>query len=57
VRAQFEQAGITPITLTPGSGGVFDISVDAKLVFSKQQVGRFPTEAEVADIISACAAH
>jgi selenoprotein W-related protein len=29
------------------SGGVFEISVDGKLVFSKKQLGRFPEEAEI----------
>ncbi len=28
---------------------MFEITVDGKLRFSKKQVGRFPTEAEVAD--------
>ncbi len=30
-----------------GSGGIFDVKVDGKLVFSKQKVGRFPEDAEV----------
>lgn len=34
-------------TLTPGSGGVFDVIVDGKTVFSKKSVGRFPNEGEV----------
>jgi selT/selW/selH-like putative selenoprotein len=28
-------------------GGVFEISVDGALVFSKKRLGRFPTEAEI----------
>ena len=31
-----------------GSGGVFEIAVDGKLKFSKKQLGRFPTDDEVA---------
>jgi selenoprotein W-related protein len=34
-------------TLTPGSGGVFDVIVDGKTVFSKKSVGRFPDDGEV----------
>ena len=34
-------------TLTPSSGGVFEVIVDGKPVFSKKQVGRFPNEVEV----------
>jgi selT/selW/selH-like putative selenoprotein len=34
-------------TLTPGSGGIFDVVIDGKMVFSKHQTGRFPTAQEV----------
>ena len=36
-----------------GSGGVFEISVDGKLAFSKKQLGRFPTDDEVAAVAKA----
>jgi len=39
-------------TLVPGSGGVFDVTVDGKLVFSKKKVGRFPEEGEVLGLLS-----
>ncbi len=29
------------------SGGVFEVSLDEELVFSKKQLGRFPEEGEV----------
>ncbi|HKS62455.1 MAG TPA: Rdx family protein [Xanthobacteraceae bacterium] len=35
------------IELVRGSGGVFEITVDGALKFSKQAVGRFPTNAEI----------
>jgi len=38
--------GVEP-TLIEGSGGVFDVSVDGKLVYSKHQTGRFPEEHEI----------
>jgi selenoprotein W-related protein len=33
--------------LIEGGGGIFDVSADGELVFSKHQVGRFPEEDEV----------
>jgi len=33
--------------LIPGDGGVFDVTVDGKMVFSKFRVGRFPETGEV----------
>jgi selT/selW/selH-like putative selenoprotein len=30
-----------------GKGGIFDVSLDGKMVFSKHEVGRFPEEDEV----------
>lgn len=40
------QLGVTP-TLTPGSGGIFDVLVDQKLIFSKHHEGSFPDEDEL----------
>ena len=34
-------------TLIEGSGGIFDVKVDGKLVFSKDEVGRCPNPGEV----------
>jgi len=31
----------------PGVGGVFEITVDGRLAFSKKQTGRFPTDEEI----------
>jgi len=38
--------GIEP-ELIAGSGGIFDVRADGRLVFSKHAAGRFPEEAEV----------
>ena len=35
------------VELVPGVGGVFEITVDGVLKFSKKQTGRFPTDEEV----------
>ena len=37
--------------LVAGAGGVFEISVDGKLVFSKRALSRFPEDGEVVDLI------
>jgi selenoprotein W-related protein len=34
-------------TLVEGSGGVFEVTVDGDLIFSKKQEGRFPEDDEV----------
>jgi selenoprotein W-related protein len=33
--------------LIEGSGGVFDVKVDGKLIYSKHQTGRFPEDEEI----------
>jgi len=30
-----------------GSGGIFDVTVDNRKIYSKQDTGRFPSEAEI----------
>ena len=39
--------------LIKGSGGVFDVTADGKLVYSKHQTGRFPDNAEVVEALRA----
>jgi selT/selW/selH-like putative selenoprotein len=34
-----------------GSGGIFEVSVNNKRIFSKHEEGRFPTEAEIVSLI------
>ncbi len=38
--------------LTMGKGGVFDVAVDGKRIFSKHEEGRFPDEEELLDEIA-----
>lgn len=40
--------GVQPV-LEKGGGGVFDVIVDGKLLFSKHTAGRFPQESEILD--------
>jgi len=37
--------------LIPSGGGVFEVTVDGKLVFSKKQLRRFPEPGEVAKLV------
>jgi selenoprotein W-related protein len=37
--------------LLASHGGVFEVSVDGKVVFSKRSLGRFPNDGEVLELI------
>ena len=39
------------IKLISGGGGVFEVSLDKNLIFSKKSLGRFPKQSEIVDII------
>jgi len=39
------------VDLLAGSGGVYDIRLDGKLIFSKGRMGRFPEPAEIISLI------
>lgn len=39
--------------LISGSGGVFDVVADGKLIFSKHETGRFPDPDEVIESLEA----
>lgn len=41
-----DQFGVEP-EMIRGSGGVFDVKVDGKLIYSKHETGRFPEHQEV----------
>jgi len=38
---------ITELTLKPGTGGVFEVTADDELVWSRKQEGRFPDITEL----------
>lgn len=46
----YEATGSTP-EMIGGSGGVFDVQCNGKLVFSKRRVSRFPKKGELAALI------
>jgi selenoprotein W-related protein len=45
-----DQLGVETELIASG-GGVFEIRVDGKLIFSKKSLGRFPDDGEVARLI------
>ena len=51
MRDSLQKNGATEIELRPGKSGQFDITVDGALVFARSKTGRFPTDAEVDDLI------
>ena len=42
---------ITALTLRPGSGGVFEVRLDGKLVWSRKDQGRFPEITELKQLV------
>ena len=37
--------------MIPSSGGVFEVSIDGDLIYSKKALGRFPEEGEVLELL------
>jgi selenoprotein W-related protein len=46
------ERGAEEVVLVKGVAGVFEITVDGQLVFSKKQLGRFPEDAEIDALLS-----
>jgi len=45
-----KQTGANP-ELIKGGGGIFDVRLDGKLIYSKDETGRFPQDAEVLQVL------
>jgi len=43
------------VVLVPSTGGVFEVAVDGKLVFSKKALNRHAEPGEVMELIGQCA--
>jgi selenoprotein W-related protein len=41
------ERGAEEVELVKGVAGVFEITIDGKLMFSKKQLGRFPEDSEI----------
>ena len=39
------------VEIVEGSGGVFEVTFDGKLIYSKKETGEFPEENEILDIL------
>ena len=46
------ERGAEEVELVKGVGGVFEITVDGRLAFSKKQLGRFPEDSEIDAVVS-----
>jgi predicted Rdx family selenoprotein len=50
VKAWIEARGRGPVDVQPGKSGQFDIVVDEKLVYSRYETGRFPSDSDLEKI-------
>ncbi|MGB1884938.1 MAG: Rdx family protein [Gammaproteobacteria bacterium] len=51
-RDRLQATGAATVTLAEGGGGIFEIRIDGQLAFSKKALGRFPTDAEIDQIVA-----
>jgi selenoprotein W-related protein len=42
---------LTAVTLVPGAGGIFEVRLDGKTIFSRKQQERFPEAKELKQLI------
>lgn len=48
---QAKKGAVEQAVLVPSSGGVFDVAVNGRRIFSKHEVGRFPEVGEVVALL------
>ena len=51
MRDSLAKQGATDIELRPGKSGQFDVTVDGDVKYSRARTGRFPTDAEIEDLL------
>ena len=51
MRESLEKQGVADIELRPGKAGQFDVTVDGTLRYTRSKTGRFPTDAEIDDLL------
>jgi selenoprotein W-related protein len=49
--AELETKLQADVQISPSTGGVFEVEDSGVLIFSKKQLGRFPQEGEIMDLI------
>ncbi|MDZ7736974.1 MAG: SelT/SelW/SelH family protein [Gammaproteobacteria bacterium] len=42
---------LNEVALKPGTGGIFEVRLDGKLLFSRRQAGRFPESKELKQLV------
>jgi predicted Rdx family selenoprotein len=50
VKAWLEARGKAPVDVQQGKTGQFDVIIDEKLVYSRYETGRFPSDSELEKI-------
>ena len=51
MRERLEKLGARDVELKVGKSGQFDVTVDGSLKYTRSKTGRFPTDAEIADLL------
>ena len=51
MRDSLQKKGATDIELRPGKSGQFDVTVDGSVKYTRSKTGRFPTDAEIEDLL------
>ena len=51
MRDSLQNRAPTDIELRPGKSGQFDVTVDGALRYTRAKTGRFPTDAEIEDLL------
>ena len=52
MRERLEKMGTADFELRSGRSGQFDVTVDGALKYTRSKTGRFPTDAEIDDLLS-----
>ena len=45
------EAELSEVALCPGTGGVFEVRLDGKVLFSRKEAGRFPESRELKQLV------
>ncbi len=51
MRDSLQKMGAAEVELRPGKSGQFDVTVDGDVKYSRGKTGRFPTDAEIEDLL------
>ena len=52
MRDSLQKMGAADIELRPGKSGQFDVTVDGAVKYTRSKTGRFPTDAEIEDLLN-----